>query len=149
MNYYGPRERMKDGKTSGVWDYTNLNNDVIYPIGYCQGWEETLHPTLIEFFGKEQVAEYDKQRRRFFTKYHKDGHKTAEEARNCYRQWLLDNDITTTKYEPAKPCHQCEKPTENVVVIGSWPRYSLCEEHPLLPFLERNFKVGADIWMSS
>ena len=36
MNYAGPREKANpDGTPSGVWHYTNRNDDLIYPIGYC------------------------------------------------------------------------------------------------------------------
>src|SRR5437879_128061 len=35
MNYYDARERQKDGKGIGIFDYTCMNDDQIWPVGYC------------------------------------------------------------------------------------------------------------------
>lgn len=36
MNYYRPRElKTPEGKPSGKWHYTKMNDGRIWPIGYC------------------------------------------------------------------------------------------------------------------
>lgn len=36
MNYYRPRQlRNPDGKPSGIWHFTCMNDGFIWPIGYC------------------------------------------------------------------------------------------------------------------
>lgn len=35
MNYYQPREIIKDGKSTGLFHYTCRNGDRIWPVGLC------------------------------------------------------------------------------------------------------------------
>lgn len=35
MRYYGPAERIVDGKNSGLWHYVMRHRDQVIPVGYC------------------------------------------------------------------------------------------------------------------
>jgi hypothetical protein len=35
MNYYGAREIVKDGKRTGLFHYTKMNDGQIWAVGYC------------------------------------------------------------------------------------------------------------------
>ncbi len=154
MNYRGPRERVKDGNSSGVWDYTNMRDKDIYPIGYCAGWHPWTDEQLARVWGDDAAGikatrAEEELRKQHVAKYHSTGHKTAEEASECYRQYVIDNEVAVSSYDPPAPCHKCGKDTARIVLIGGWPRYNLCEEHSLGVFLGDNFKIGTGVWMAS
>lgn len=71
MNYYDAREMKKDGKGSGKWHYTCMNDGRIWPVGYCA--EHEGHPT------KEEAHEC-------YTKYCLDNHikkRTMQNQHKC------------------------------------------------------------------
>ena len=35
MNYYQARELLKDGKGTGLWHYTCMNDSAVWPVGNC------------------------------------------------------------------------------------------------------------------
>jgi hypothetical protein len=47
MNYYAARElKTKDGKPSGIWHFTRMNDGLIWAVGYCA--EDEGHTTKEE-----------------------------------------------------------------------------------------------------
>lgn len=124
MNYYDARERKTaSGNPSGRWDYTCMNDGQIWPVGYCRAFSEPSEIMLISESERERL-------RSFAHKHHIDGHDTADEARECYRQYLLDQRLNLHNYETESQ-HKC-------VVCGAWTGafaevnhqiFVLCDEH--------------------
>lgn len=130
MNFFAPRQRSGDGR----WDYTSENSAGIFSIGYCAGWTEhtpeqirdTLGSHLIEMVLKEQ-----EQSKKFLTKYHRDGHKTASEAIRCYRNYVLDTQLRLDikLFETQKKCGVCSTWTDGVAEVDHFTRFFLCDAH--------------------
>lgn len=98
MNYYQPRELLKDGKPTGLWHYTCRNDDRVWPVGYCA-----------------QDCP---------------GHATPEEAREHYRQYLLDN----ARYDgylrdEQRKCEICGAWTQRYAEGPHIFMHVLCDEH--------------------
>jgi hypothetical protein len=108
MNYYDARQ----SKLTGRWDFTCKNNDKIWPTGYCAG------PKVAE--GHPHVD-----------KFHDGGHDTEEEARECYRQYLLDNELRFSDGEGASSQHRCRVCNEFTSGYGELNHalFPLCDKH--------------------
>lgn len=148
MSNFGPRERCNELAGIGVWDYTmGTDEGHITPVGYCQAWYEYSAAEFSEMFSQYSVqALIDEQefRRRHKAKYHIIGHKSAEEASACYRQFLIDNCISVVDFDSENPCNKCGVPTKRVVYIGSIPRFRFCADHSLGEYLDKNFVVTTE-----
>src|SRR5579872_1441557 len=83
MNYLKPRQRETDGR----WDYTQMNDGIVWRIGYCHEFRE---PKKDEWCWSEEAKKKLYANRE---KYHKDGHLTEQEAYDCYKQYKLDNEL--------------------------------------------------------
>lgn len=152
MNYYGPRQR----ETNGRWDYTNRNDDRIYPVGYCAGWREHSPDVL----GEAVAARLNADIEPFRDKYHKDGHPTADDACACYRDYLLDQHLRLVRWdhtvngELLRPgtlelCHAdgCTEYTAHHATISKvLERWPLCDEHLSREEVEKLFgSIGSRI----
>lgn len=122
MNYYRSRQRESDHR----WDYTCKQNQKVWPIGYCSG-QSVEGPNA--------------------HKYHSDGHATAEEADECYRRYLLDNEIQFSSGEGSRVLHVCQYPgceefTAGIAEVGCGPCaiYHLCNEHRTKEVVAELFK---------
>lgn len=118
MNYYEAKQRKSDGR----WDYTRNNE----PTGYCCRFREYNQ----EFVEKFHISEEEVDKHNSFAhKYHSGGHETEQEARECYKQYLLDHQLRfwKTKDEQRK-CQICKQWTQNVAEIGC-RMFTLCDEH--------------------
>lgn len=135
MNYEQPRQRQDDKR----WDYTNRNDDRIYPIGYCQAFRELDDPPGVIQASQEQIEEH----RKFKDKYHTNGHATYEEACNCYKEYLLDHRLKDyhSKHEQHK-CQVCGEWTDGGMEIGCYEIFYLCNKHANREEVEKVFTVG-------
>lgn len=109
MNYKMPRQR----KTDMRFDYTNRNDEIVYPIGYCKGFQPLdLHPTLSGHYqGAKRERLYE-----FSGKYHVSGHSTYDEACQCYKEFILDNHFKINEVGPGKNgTHTCD-----ISGCGAW-----------------------------
>lgn len=141
MNFLKPRQRQSDKR----WDYTSANDNqkTCYAIGYCapyRHWTDEQRERLGGYITDEMVAESEATKH----KHHEDGHATAEEACECYKQYLLDHETSYDghKQEPWSPCDICQKRTPSVVMVSGWPKAHLCDEHRNRECLEKVLKVG-------
>lgn len=132
MNYYAARQREKTKK----WDYTCRNDGQIWPVGYCAG-------RLVDVM---KVPE-DKRE-----PYHEDGHETAEEAQECYKRYVLDNDLRLDSKMSGQQrrCEAdgCEEWTQGLATIRGGQMFVLCDEHRNRETVEGMFSVG-EIWSST
>lgn len=137
MNYYKARQRQTDGR----WDYTVGNDGHVRPVGYCGKFSDKYPFHVSE--------EYLNEIRATAHKHHTDGHATAEEACECYRQYLLDHHLRL-KGDWKDTQHQCE-------ACGAWTSlyaeidmryYNLCEQHNNLEEVEKRFEAPGEIWSS-
>lgn len=116
MNYYEPLQRQTDKR----WDYTRRNDGQIWAIGYCAGGQEDP--------------------------YHEDGHETPEEACECYKNYLLDNQVkldfgTTEDTQHRCEMEGCEEWTQKVAMV-SHRTYNLCDDHRNVESLRELVSVG-------
>jgi hypothetical protein len=113
MNYFQARQR----KESKRWDFTCKNDGRIWPVGYCAGKKigESADPPTSD-------------------KYHDDGHETEAEARECYKQYVLDNELHFDAREDSRSMHVCAYPgcdefTKGIATLGCARMWPLCDEH--------------------
>jgi hypothetical protein len=153
MNYHEPRELQKDGKGTGLWHYTNMNDGRIWPEGYCAGipeWSVFPEPgDDIELpLGFHSWDQWRQDRNRllpFRHKFHTHGHASKEEAYACFKEYCLD---LRTRFiedsEAAQQQHRCQ-------VCQAWTsggaevnhqHFVLCKEHRTRETLERIFEAG-------
>jgi hypothetical protein len=108
MNYYGARQR----KTDGTWAFTCMNDGAIWPIGYCRPYQDLPnHPIT----GGPRPADEVEKERATAHKHHDGGHATAEEARECYRQYMLDHELRLMRKDSSAQ-HKCK-------VCGEWTQF--------------------------
>lgn len=156
MNYYQPRQRESDKR----FDYTNMRDQRVWPIGYCHAWEE-FKPGLA--FNQAMCDDHNARYGQFKEKYHTDGHATYEEACECYRRYLLDNELrlqpilieeATEKRLQLSYCEfktegmeeSCGVFTANVAMIaGTMREWSLCTAHLNRESVETLFSVGQSV----
>lgn len=124
MNYDQPRQREHDKR----WDYTSLNRRTgTHAIGYCRA---LTNPDL-----------YDPEHH---SKFHTDGHATAEEARACYRRFNLDNHVSKREATSAHKCLECGEWTPKFVEVGSYmgQMIILCDDHQTPELIDKHYKQG-------
>jgi hypothetical protein len=150
MNHYAARQRADDpGKHR--WDYTLANKrGGTYPIGYCHAFRPFTPETLR--MDQEQCDRWNRDEAPFLTKYHDDGHATAEEACACYRTYLLDHH-TRLHDPPEKPdqlhrCAVCDKFTAGAAEVGNSDWWYLCDEHRTHEQVEKLMPAIGECWSS-
>lgn len=78
-----------------------------------------------------------------------EGHNTAEEAQECYKRYLLDNNlILDHKWsEPFPKCKVCGEITSGMAFISEAEQYiALCDTHRTKEEVEKIFHVGESLW---
>src|SRR5205807_6842276 len=115
MNYYDARERQRDGKGTGIFDYTCMNDGKIWPVGYCGGeWKRDKRQSWMsdDDWKRNQEWEDEEERTGRVTRYHSDGHPDKESACNCYKGYELDHHLHLD-IESSDTQHKCE-------ICGGW-----------------------------
>lgn len=139
MRYYDARQREHDGR----WDYTCRHDDRIYPVGYCAGFRPYKADDVV-VRSEEHARELNAELEPFREKYHTDGHATPEEARACYREYLLDQRLRFVRWEHTTPSGEevlpgtlslcnadgCTEYTPHYAAIrGTMESWYLCDDH--------------------
>jgi len=95
--------------------------------GYCQGWRDWSEDEREDLGYSE---EYFERLEAHKDKFHEDGHETAEEACECYRQFLLDVELDLSAFMPdtMKRCEVCQEFTQGLARIGD-VEFVLCDSH--------------------
>lgn len=140
MKHYQPRQRLSDGR----WDYCCED----MPTGYCCvffDWRETPALASMDFADDDpkvlaMIATRDK--------HHTNGHETAEEACECYRQYLLDHRLHVMTTDESRPCEECGELTNQVVEIVNFQWLNLCPEHGSREFAEKFARRVGESWVS-
>ena len=140
MNYLQARQRQTDTR----WDFTSMNDNIVHPIGYCHAYHEldgTLYPIT-----EEQQTEH----RQHQTKYHTDGHATAAEAEQCYKQYLLDRHLklAQTLIDEQRKCQICHTWTSQYATIDNSCLYVLCPEHNNRTTVDALYEAPSHLWTS-
>jgi hypothetical protein len=150
MQFFEPRERYRNGKPTGIWDFCRYadSSKQVFPIGYCAGWHEFSKTQLDKIWGevgKDFFADQER-RRPFKDNYHTDGHGSAEEALECYRKYCLDlKTVVHEERETWKPCVACRKITTRRITVNRSTTIVLCNNHDDRKELEKVYKP-AGIW---
>lgn len=135
MNYYEPKQRLKDRR----WDYTRNG----HPAGYCREYQE-IDPKIVPITEAQQ-QEY----RETAHKHHTNGHATEEEARECYKEYLLDHDLSLnrTMADQQRKCKVCGEWTQKFAEIGV-QIFELCDKHNNKEEVGKLFEAPSVIWSS-
>jgi hypothetical protein len=143
MNYSQPRQR----KTDQRWDYTNRNDNMVYPIGYCHKFVDLSEDKFVGEYYRVNKGALEKLYASS-GKYHTSGHSTYEEACGCYKEYLLDNSIHVGEDKDTMfRCDICSGWSNTWVTVGFGVgiHLNLCPEHTGRQFIEKLFKVGESI----
>jgi hypothetical protein len=134
MNYYDARQRNEDKR----WDYTCRNDDRIWPVGYCHTYVEPEELDKIWPMREEEREKHVANKH----KYHTTGHATAEEACECYREYLLDQELRLgNKWDSQHHCEVCDAWTDMYAEVGHTKYMNLCEAHNNREEVEKLFKA--------
>lgn len=154
MNVYSPRQR----ETSGRWDFTVKNGAGIMPLGYCHAYHVWTAEDLKYYDASSAQKEADRlnaQYAPFELKFHGGGHTTAEEAVQCYREYLLDHQLRFSEKPDDDTQHRCAVPE-----CGAWTQHTgwltgdhnhfwhLCPDHQNRESVEKLFKGISQAWGS-
>ena len=116
MNYYGPREITREGKPTGLYRYTGMNDGRIWATGYC-AQDCPGHPT------KAEACEHQKQ-------YDLD------------HRLRLDD---TLGADVAHRCQVCQEWTQGAASVDGWQHYILCDKHRTREEVAKLYSVGTSI----
>lgn len=124
------------------WDYTSEWQNITHPIGYCHAWKDPDEWGL-------PVSDEEKEKfRQHKGKYHTDGHATAEEACECYKQYILDHIVRhSDDINTLHKCQVCDEWTHHRVHVDRFDSFILCAKHANRETLEKLFEVG-EAWES-
>lgn len=141
MNHLTAMQRVSDGR----WDYTYNGT----PWGYCREFQPF---TECSWMSQEWADKENAKQQPFLGKFHTDGHATAEEACECYKQYLLDLNLRLALEDPANPqqlnrCQICGTFTARHAFVGSYNVFVLCPEHQTRESVESLLRVG-ESWES-
>ena len=139
VNYLKARQRAVDKR----FDYTQMNDKIVWPIGYCAGYREyTLEERNAFCMSDKWYEEYESRK----SQYHADGHVDAEEACECYKRYLLDSSLHYG-VDTKKKCEVCKEWTDKRTMIGGYTSFVLCETHTTRAVIASLFTVG-ESWES-
>lgn len=141
MNYRQALQR-KDGR----YDYTLHNNRIgTAPIGYCAGWSERTEEEMRAIGLGDDVIKMIladiEMRRPHRDKYHRDGHATPEEAQECYKRYVMDNELVLDRQVDHGECLVCKALTRRAAEADH-RLFILCDEHCTREQVEKLFQVG-------
>lgn len=141
MRHEKARPRQSDGR----FDYTSERQGEIHAIGYC-----SAAPALESFerLGIHASEEYKRQLAENAEKFHTDGHETAEEACECYWQYLLDFRLQFhEQIEELHRCKVCSEWTGKSVSVDS-RHWDLCDKHCNRDEVEKLMSPIGEAWVS-
>lgn len=168
MNYYQAREIQKDGKGTGLFHYTVMNDGYVMAIGYCSPWEACKDCTAHDRY---DIGGYLRNEDGSFVKNENGdpvkcktcngtglvkkenpcpGHATEEEACEHYREYLLDRMVIRgpkTSEWPKEKCEidGCNEEATYLATLTSFTCYQLCEKHANRTYVSQLFRVGESI----
>lgn len=152
MNLYSPKQKPVDGR----WRYTLENSSGTMELGYCHAYRAWAAEDIKYYDPASAQKEADRLNALyapFQSKFHDDGHATAEEAVQCYRGYLLDLQLRFSEKPDPEKQHRC-------AVCGEWTQHAgwiageahhfwhLCLAHQSREEVEKLFKGTSEAWGS-
>lgn len=133
-------------RADGRWDYTCNRR----ATGYCCEYQPLKENDLV--LPAQIAREENEKMEPLKHKFHTTGHATEEEARECYKQYLLDTRLRLMTEEPENAnqqnrCQVCKKFTACYAQVGPYSLFVLCPEHNTRECVESLLKVG-ESWIS-
>ena len=155
MQHFKAWQRISDKR----WDWGSGWQNTIHPVGYCAGFtdyafEEKERNGIVYYeykgipWSKEAKETYEKYK----DKYHTDGHATADEAAQCYKQYLLDNRLMLNRKmsNMQKKCEICGEWTSLMAQLDGYHIFILCEKHQTIEDAASLYHVSgtSEFWSS-
>jgi len=143
-------ELTKDGKPTGTFHYVEARDGFVYPIGYCAGWQPWMDGPVANSHVSEAVLAQERARLAPFKgKFHTHGHATEEEARACYKSYLLD---LHARFDHAlegeqRKCQVCGAWTDRLASAGLI-HVVLCPLHCNRESFEQFIPLTGESWIS-
>ncbi|HNC58756.1 MAG TPA: hypothetical protein PLP33_25240 [Leptospiraceae bacterium] len=139
MNYYCARQR-----ENKKWDFTR--NGVA--TGYCRPFKEWAEEDAAKFgvgLDHPQIVKATE----FRHKHHTDGHETKEQAQQCFREYVLDQEVRFNHKDSGSmsKCRICGEFTQ-LYVTSDTVLITLCEKHHNQESLETVYPTPSEIWSS-
>lgn len=128
-----------------VRSYSYIQNNPLIPIGYCQSWGE-METRISEWLPVDPNVsnEFLKLLSSFKHKFHGDnGHATVKEARECYRQYLIDVFWEESDPKTTIQCCLCTSMARTIVTIQGQQiaeSFALCRNHKNRDAVDSLFK---------
>lgn len=138
MNYFQASQR-KDDK----WDFTCSNDGRKWPVGYCSPFRDYNEKERKELLMSDAwYADHLKHK----GKYHDCGHDTAEQAAECYKQYVLDHDLRLDgkDADAQRKCEVCQAWTSGFAMLD-YEMWFLCDKHRTRESVEKLYKASS--WM--
>jgi hypothetical protein len=153
MQHYTPRKRL-----DGRYDYTAASGQMIWPVGYCHPYKP-WQPEDLRWLGDPEEREAEALRLElkqapWCFKYHGTGHETPEEAVECYRQYLLDQELRFYQDSPEADtqhrCAECQAWTSGWAEVGYGigRLIHLCADHRVRWAAEKHYARSREAWSS-
>lgn len=133
MRHYKAFQRADDKR----WDYTSGGR----AIGYCAKYKRY---EIKPIFGIDDkfIAEYEGTKH----KHHTDGHATAAEAYECYKEYQLDHNLRfkhgNNTGSQLNRCRECKVHTDGYATIGDYNLIHLCKEHQTREVVAKHVEIG-------
>lgn len=149
MNYYSARQ-LGEGAHKGAWHYTVMHDGHTHAIGFCAA--EYPCPSCNgkgAFIGTESGLAHCStcKDRRWLkkTEAQRCWHNTADEARACYKRYLIENAIMAKGNGVGGSLCQmpgCQSVTKGSATLLGGHHFVLCENHQSIAALDTLVKVG-------
>lgn len=136
MNTLKPMQRKNDLK----WDYTC--NGI--PTGYCRPYRDMSDIPMSE----NRRAQFQAMAH----KHHDHGHETAQEAADCYKDYLMDHRLQFSRgsNNTQRKCKVCGEWTQKWAQIDAYEIMHLCDKHLNRESVEKLYTLSGEdeMWSS-
>lgn len=159
MNYFAAREiKDKEGKPTGRWHYTRMNDGVVTAVGYCSAWQTCPHcdgrAGLFQDFACAFCAA-SPRRGLVHVETPCPGHPTPEGACEHMTKYVLDRAKWVREYSFDKHhpqfCAKCDEPASGYASLSSprqGDRMYFCALHLTREDLAKAVGTIGEVWAS-
>jgi RecJ-like exonuclease len=145
----------KDGKGTGRWHYTCMNDGQVWAVGHCSSWEccPDCEAQGVRMYSEEsQKCPTCKGRGIVDNPNPCPGHATPEEAEQHYKDYLIEKSTITGPKQQEWPKHKCavegcNNEGNHLANVDAYHYYELCAEHADKNTLQSLVRVG-ESWES-
>lgn len=151
MNHYKARELREGGHGTGKWHYTCMNNDHIYPVGYCSPWDTCPDCQGHSMFNSEAKCEKCSNKGVIKSENPCMGHDTPEDAESHYKEYIIDKAHFYGPKQQEWPKNKCSvkdcNEEGNCLISADQSHFEVCNKHNTRTVLRELISVR-ECWSS-